>query len=253
MASILIATPCYGKVMGEGYVHSYIASYELLRSKGHKVTLFTVGNESLITRARNNVVAHFLSMKNKADRLMFIDADITWQPQAVLDLIESDHDVCGTPYPTKGRDWNKAIQFINEKTKDGKEIKPAELMNSTLRFTINTIKKDEKGSTEVEGNMQKGWREVSALGTGFLMIKREVLEKMRDHFRDELNYKNDVKGYEKTIDPENCVGVFETMIDPKTRRYLSEDYAFCKRWIDMGGKVNACLKHRLTHTGTADF
>jgi len=242
MASILIATPCYGKMMGEGYVHSLITSLDLLKSKGHKAQLYSLGNESLITRARNNMTAHFLG--TDFDRLMFIDADISWQPKALLDLVESDHDVCGIPYPTKFRDWEKLIKFMDKKAKDGIEVKPFEAMNSSLRFTINaTIEKDK---------LVDGWQKVSALGTGFLMIKREVLEKMRDHYKKDLSYKNDVKGYAK-IAEENCVGLFETLIDKKTRRYLSEDYAFCRRWLDLGGSIHACLKHRLTHTGTADF
>jgi hypothetical protein len=243
MSSLLIATPCYGKMIGEGYMHSFLATLTLLSKKGHIVKLHTVGNESLITRARNNQVAYFLS--TKFDRLMFIDADIKWSPQAVLTLLESDYDVCGTPYPTKGRDWAKAINYIKNSNENQTELTPNGLMMSTLNFTVN-----KKPETEPLGD---GWQEVSALGTGFFMIKRHVLETMRDHFRDTLNYKNDVKGYEKLAPPEHCVGLFETMIDPETRRYLSEDYAFCKRWISMGGKVHAYLKTKLTHSGTADF
>lgn len=242
MASILIATPCYGKLMGEGFVHSLVASIDLLRSKGHQVKLYTLGNESLITRARNNMTAYFLS--SSFDRLMFIDADISWQPQALLDLIESDHDVCGIPYPTKFRDWEKLMRFMEKKLKDGVSVKPSEVMNSSLRFTVNP--------TDQKDKPVDGWQKVKALGTGFLMIKRNVLETMRDHYREDLTYKNDIKGYAK-IDEKNCVGLFETLIDPKTKRYLSEDYAFCQRWLDIGGSIYACLKYRLTHTGTADF
>lgn len=243
MTTLLISTPCYGKVIGEGYVHSLLGTISLLNKSGHKVKLSTVGNESLITRARNNQVAYFLS--TTFDRLMFIDADITWAPQAVLDLLESDYDVCGTPYPTKGRDWNKAVAFAKKRFESGKEVKANELMTSTLKFTLNR----KAGQSKIT----EGWQEVEALATGFLMMKRHVLETMRDHFRDELNYKNDVSGYSDSAPPEHCVGLFETMIDPETRRYLSEDYAFCKRWIGLGGKVHANLKNRLIHSGTADF
>jgi hypothetical protein len=223
MAHILIATPCYGKVLGEGYAHSLLATMDLLRSKGHQAQLYTLGNESLITRARNNITAHFLS--TKADHLMFIDADITWPAQALLDLVESDFDLCGIPYPTKMRDWSKALQFVTKKTQASEPINVKELMNSTLRFTINHSKN--------LNNKKEGWREVTAIGTGFMLIKRHVIEKMRDHFYEALHYKNDIKGY-SSLEDQNCVGLFETLIDPITRRYLSEDYAFCRRWIDLG-------------------
>jgi len=243
MASLLIATPCYGKVVGEGYLHSYIATQDLLRSKGHQIKLHTVGNESLITRARNNQVAHFLS--TQFDYLMFIDADITWPPKAVLELLESGHDVCGIPYPTKGRDWSKVIKFVKEKVSSGLEPSPQEVMNNSLSYTINRIPN--------VNDAKNGWLQVDALGTGFFMIKRRVLEEMRDHYRQDLNYKNDVKGYQTISPEEHCVGVFETMIDPSNRRYLSEDYAFCKRWREIGGKIFSLLKYKLTHTGATDF
>ena len=243
MSNVLIATPCYGKMVGEGYLHSVMGTIDLLRSKGHKARVHTVGNESLITRARNNQVAFFLS--KPFDYLMFIDADITWRPLALLDLLESGHDVCGIPYPTKNRDWKKALAFAKKKIESGENVSPDELKNSSLRFTVN--------KTSSSDDTKEGWTEVDDLGTGFLLIKKNVLEKMRDHYRETLNYKNDVAGYLSMAPEENCVGVFETMIDPSSRRYLSEDYAFCKRWKDMDGKIYACTKYKLGHTGTAEF
>jgi hypothetical protein len=85
------------------------------------------------------------------------------------------------------------------------------------------------------------------------MMKRSVLEKMRDYYRDMLAYKNDIEGYKKIAPEEHCVGLFDTMIDPESRRYLSEDYAFCKRWIALGGEIFANINYRLIHSGTADF
>jgi hypothetical protein len=216
---------------------------DLLRSKGHKVQIHTLGNESLITRARNNLVAYFLSSQH--DYMMFIDADISWPPQAVLDLLSSNHDVCGIPYPTKSRDWEKVVTFAKNKFSKGEEIKPKDIMNSSLRFTIN---KNQKTETPKDG-----WIEVNALGTGFLMMKRSVLETMRDHYRETLNYKNDITDYHKFAPEDQCVGLFETQIDPLSRRYLSEDYAFCKRWQDLNGKIFASLKHRIVHSGNTDF
>ncbi len=243
MASVLIATPCYGKLIGEGYLHSLIASFDLVRSKGHEIKVYTLGNESLITRARNNIVAYFLA--SKYERLVFIDADISWPAKALLDLIESDKDVSGIPYPTKLRDWNRVMAYAKKTFKDDTELDTRKLVDSSLRLTLNRINQEEVP--------QNGWIEVSALGTGFFMIKRSVLEQMKEHYKEALNYKNDIQGYHKIAPEEHCIGLFETMIDPQTRRYLSEDYAFCKRWRDLNGKIYANLNYRLIHSGTADF
>ena len=243
MASVLIATPCYGKLLGEGYLHSVLASVDLLRQNKHQVQVYTLGNESLITRARNNIVAYFLASAH--DRLVFIDADITWPAKALLDLVNSDHDVCGVPYPTKSRDWDHLIAYANNAFKENIELDRRKIIESTLHYTLNRVNANDKPL--------EGWLEVSALGTGFFMMKRNVLEKMRDHYRDSLNYKNDIKGYYKIAPEEHCVGLFETMIDPESRRYLSEDYAFCKRWLALNGKIFANVNYRLIHSGTADF
>ncbi len=213
----------------------------MLRSRGHQVKVKTIGNESLITRARNNMVAHFLS--SDFDKMMFIDADITWQASAVLKLLESGKPVCGIPYPTKKIDWERVARFVNRPHEE--KLKPSQLRNNSLTFTINRI----DGSAPP----QDGWLEVNALATGFLMIERAVLEKMRDHYRDSLSYKNDVAGYAKFAPPEHCVGIFECMIEPDTRRYLSEDYAFCRRWKDLGGSIHCWTQERLIHTGNMDF
>jgi hypothetical protein len=242
MASLLIATPCYGKVVGEGYLQSLLASIDLLRQNQHQVKVYTLGNESLITRARNNIVAYFLA--SSFDRLIFIDADITWPPQALLDLIKADHDVCGIPYPTKSRHWGQVISYVKKSIEKNEDLTQQKIINASLQFTINRI----------PGSQPKnGWLEVSALGTGFFMMKRNVLEKMRDHYRDTLAYKNDIEGYKKIAPEEHCVGLFETMIEPESKRYLSEDYAFCKRWIELDGKIFANVSYRLIHSGTADF
>ncbi len=237
----MICTPCYGKVLGEGYLHSVMATVDLLRSHGHRVKVETVGNESLITRARNNMVAHFLA--SDFEKMMFIDADITWQAPAVLKLLESGKPVCGIPYPTKKVDWERVARFVNRA--HGEQLKPGQLRNSSLIFTINRS----KGSPAPHD----GWVEVDALATGFLMMDRSVLERMRDHYRTSLTYKNDVAGYAKYAPPEHCVGIFECMIDPETRRYLSEDYAFCRRWRDMDGHIHCNTQYRLIHSGAMDF
>lgn len=244
MSKIMVATPCYGRVVNESYLRSIMATQEAINESGHKLSMATFGNESLITRARNNFVAAFLD--SDCDMLMFIDADIGWRPKAILDLVESDFDVCGIPYPIKGYDWDSVKRLAEKSLAEGSSPAAEDYKKVALKFTVNTLSPQPQG-------LKEGWFEVTALGTGFLLIRRGVLEKMRTHYWEELRYVNDVKGYLKSIKPENCVGIFETMIEPETRRYLSEDYAFCRRWRDIGGRVFACVQHRLSHTGAHQF
>lgn len=244
MSKIMIATPCYGRLVNESYLKSLLATQSALQRDGHVMMLSTFSNESLITRARNNLTAAFLG--SEADMLMFIDSDIGWRPPALLDLVKSGHDVCGIPYPTKGYDWDRVLRLA---TKGGTPEQPLTAQMLRARALNYTLLKHSPQPKD----LPKGWLEVAALGTGFMLIQRHVLEKMKAHYWDELNYTNDVKGYLKAIKPEHCVGLFETMIEPESRRYLSEDYAFCRRWRDIGGKVHACTRYGLSHTGAHEF
>lgn len=244
MTSLVIATPCYGDQMLRGYVVSLLNTRQQLIQRGIKVQLLAFGNESLITRARNNMVAQF--MASDCDTLVFIDADITWDPVALLELLDSPYEVCGIPYPTKSYDWDKITRLINEPVGPIERMTTQRLHNISRRFTINYLPDDGE-------SLPPGWRKAESLGTGFLMIRRSALVKMLDHYRESLRYVNDVDFYTRNCKPEHCVAVFDTLIDPDSRRYLSEDYAFCKRWRDIGGEVFACLKHRLVHTGSASF
>ena len=245
MSKIFIATPCFGDLMYRGFVNSLSESKVLLAKHGHTIHFAAFGNESLITRARNNLAAQF--MKSQCDILLFIDADITWRPEAILELVNSPYELCGIPYPTKAYDWNKITDIINNPKVNNKKMSVEELNNFARIYTVNFSKENPRK------DLLNGWKKVNALGTGFLLIRKQALEVMYEHYRESLNYINDVKYYLEHCDPKYCVAIFDTLIDPLSRRYLSEDYAFCKRWTDIGGEIYGCLNHRLQHTGTATF
>lgn len=244
MSRIMICTPCYGRMVNESYLKAMLATQEALRKNGHEMVLSTFGNESLITRARNNLAAGFLG--SDCDALMFIDSDIGWRPRALLDLMRSGHALCGIPYPTKNYQWDRVPALATTSGPDGAPLAPQALRQRAMNYTLL------KSATQAPG-LGAEWQQVDALGTGFMLIQRHVLETMRDHYREELRYVNDVQGYIASVKPEHCVALFETLIDPVSRRYLSEDYAFCKRWRDIGGSLFANLGHRLSHTGAHEF
>ena len=87
------------------------------------------------------------------------------------------------------------------------------------------------------------------VATGFLMMKREMIEKMYEYYKEELFAVNDIQG--QNVD--NYIAIFACSIDEKTKRFLSEDYAFCRRWQKMGGDVWADISTPLSHTGTHVF
>lgn len=100
--------------------------------------------------------------------------------------------------------------------------------------------------------IRQGIIEVAAVGTGFLLLRRDVFDTLRERF-PELHYENDVRGYDNDATKDNFWLFFDTMHDPETGRYLSEDYAFCKRWRMTGGRVHCDIESKLTHFGNFAF
>jgi hypothetical protein len=195
--------------------------------------LDTTENESLVHRARNLAVARFYQ-KTQATHFMFIDADIHFDPDAVVRLIKSDHEVAVAAYPKKCIMWDDVANYYKsgETGKDPNRVAASLVMN--FKYSNTPV--------------VNGFAEVLDGPTGFMLIKRDVFTKMFARY-PELNCVNDHQN--KDLD-EYCA-VFDCMIDPVSRRYLSEDYAFCRRWQLMDGKIYADVMTVLGHVGNIRF
>lgn len=232
MVTVFLSTPCYGGLCIDAYAASIIRLQQLCARNNIGLMLDTTENESLVHRARNISIARFL-YKTQADYFMFIDADIHFEPEAVLRLIQSGHDVSVACYPKKIVRWDTVEAGIKEGTK-----KNLERLASDLVMNFKSQK------TQIVN----GFAEVLDGPTGFMLIKRSVIEQMYAH-HPELNCVND----HVNRDFENYCAIFDCMIDPVSKRYLSEDYAFCRRWQMMGGKIYADVTTTLGHVGNLRF
>ena len=229
---LFIATPCFGCQVAHTYASSIIALQAECAMRGVAVHFEFIGNESLVERARNILTARFL--ETDSTHLMFIDADIGFSPEAVFKLLDFDKAVVSAVYPKKAINW----PLVEAKLQAGSD-EPIRQMG--LDFNINIIGQEESK----EGDFVR----VLDTATGFLMIKRHVIEEMYEKFRDELFAVNDLQGH----NIKDYVAIFACMIDPVTKRFLSEDYAFCRRYQQLGGDIWACTKTELSHTGVSQF
>ena len=241
---ILLATPCYGGQMFRGYTQSILNLQRLCDSNGIKLDILTIGNESLITRARNFYVSLALA-KKEYTHLFFVDSDISFNPLNVIRMLTSDKDVVAGCYPKKGINWEKVSNIIKEGTIE-KEFYEA----ASYDYAVNIITENDQGTQKIP--IQNGFMKVAYAATGFMMIKRNVLENMAREYSN-LKYVNDVGGYDVQGNKDYFYALFDCIIDPVSRRYLSEDYAFCKRWLGMGGEIWVDLSCNLSHTGSYDF
>ena len=235
---LVVATPCFGGQVSSIYASSIFHLQRALRSKSNvDLKIHLRDGDALITRARANLVTLFLD-DPAATHLLFLDADIGFRPEQVFRLIESGADVVAGVYPIKRVNWDKARRAL--------EANRSNLPAASLDYVLEL---DNPDHVTVVG----GFTRVRYAGTGFLMIRRHVLETMCAHpdyaalqfFRE---HSHDV-----LAGSPNRFALFECMIDPATGTYLSEDFAFCKRWTDIGGEIWADLDSRLDHVGPAVF
>jgi len=208
-----ICMPCYGGMLTESCFMSYIKWANTCRQLGIDWTMETMTNESLISRARNTLTAKFLYNK-ESTHLMFIDADIGWEPWHLLVMLNAQKDVIGGLYPMKSLPVKWCVNGF-----DGAEVSE-------------------------DGTLQ----EVSKTGTGFMLIKREVFEKLNAHpatkpFLNDIGLPAELNPFMKTY--------FDTAV--RENRYYSEDWTFCENWRDLGGQVWIDKRVLLRHTGTYIF
>ena len=230
---IYIATPCYGCSMTARYAASLIRLQALAIRHGIQLTIDHMGNESLIPRARNIYCGRFL--KSPSTHLLFIDSDIGFDPSTVIRMLLHDKDVVTAIYPKKGIDWD----MVKRKVERGDE-EPVESMG--LDFNINLL----PGKLGPE-DIVNGFVRALDAPTGMMLISRDALQRVSDHYREDLLCVNDLPG-SRDIVPE-YVGVFDCMRCPQSKRALSEDFAFCRRAQELGIEIWADLASPLIHTG----
>jgi hypothetical protein len=233
---ILIATPCYGGLVAQGYMESIIQTMVYASQHNFDMTLAMNGHDSLITRSRNTLVATFLDMP-QATHLMFIDADIVFKPESVHRLLSFDQDVVAGMYPVKNIDWPLVRQ--SHATSD------AEFSESGLNFVGFPLPENQREERD-------GFVTGTYAGTGFKLIKRSVLENMIAAY-PETKYVGAQTWPRPKTQSNNQYALFDCMIEPDTNIYLSEDFAFCRRWREIGGKIWLDTKTRLSHIGVYKY
>ena len=246
---IFVATPMYGGMCSGMYTKSTADLATIATQYGMDVRFFYLFNESLITRARNYLVDEFL--RSPYTHLMFIDSDIHFNPNDVLTLAALDKEIIGAPYPKKVIAWEKVRNAVDAGMADDD---PTKLEEFTGDFVFNPI----GGTTEIKVSEPV---EVLEIGTGFMLIAREVLEKFRDAY-PQFSYKPDHNRSENFDGSRYIHAFFDTVIDSEafagagsggSDRYLSEDYMFCQFTRKIGISTWLCPWMKLGHVGSYVF
>ena len=236
--ALFVATPMYGGMCIGNYASALMQLPMICSRNGIMLYYTYMMNESLITRARNSIAYDFLA--SDATHLMFIDADIGFNPNDIVEMVKRDVDICCGLYPKKEISWGRVTQAVQN------GVPPHELKDHTGTFVVNLVNNER---TEIK--MDELF-EIENGGTGFMLIKREVFEALADKVPE---YTNDMYlATDIVTEPKMVKEFFTTSIDPESNnRLLSEDYHFCKLARKHGFKVHAAPWVELSHTGTYVF
>lgn len=234
---LFFATPMYGGLCYGYYAQALINLTKITHGNMDVVYSFMF-NESLITRARNALAHAF--MKSDCTHLMFVDADIRFEATDIPPMISANKDIICGIYPKKEINWSSVKYAVDS------GVSLENMKHHTGSFVVNLV--GYTGSVTVPMNQPV---EIWNGGTGFMLIKREVFEKLSKRVP---SYSNDVMDLGGTIKAQDKImEYFATSIEEKTNRLLSEDYHFCNIWRKAGGKVWAAPWVRLGHIGTYAF
>jgi hypothetical protein len=247
-SSLFVASPLYGGLCYATYTESLLKLVIKAMQIGLKVQVHTIINESLITRARNYCVDEFL--RSDCTHMMFIDGDVGFNADDVILMIAlqiSDpekYDVLAGAYPKKTISWEKIKLAVDKGVADED---PNNLAKYVGDYVINPIQKEGTQHMRLDEPV-----EIAEAGTGFMMIPRATFTKYNETY-PHLRYLPDHARSAHFDGTREITAYFDVVIDPDTRRYLSEDYMFCQNVRKMGGKVWLIPDIPLTHTGTYTY
>ena len=235
---LFVATP----VHSECSIHYTQSLLELQKECWRKKigVRFHLMKSSLVTQGRNMCVSAFL--ESDSTHLLFIDSDISFNAGAAERLVACDKDIISIPYPLKDMNWDKALKLFGEgKLKTAQDIRNKAFYRYPMKVPDNNAIKIKDGIIEVTHSP-----------TGFMMIKREVFDKMIEkypHLR--IDQDQVINGKNERLP--HMWNFFDTQFDQEKHTYLGEDFAFCKRWKDIGGKCYAWIFDYITHVGEHQY
>jgi len=229
---IFLPLICYNHTANTEYMISIIKLVLFCQQNGITISMLPITFESLISRARNASIAHFMSDED-ATHILFIDSDISFEPKDVIKLILADKPVVCGAYSQK---W-----LSEERMKDvftRKEV-PRDPLELCTKVSVHI--------QDAQGSPSDQILEAKYVTTGFLLIHKDVIKQMMAAYPDR-KYMNDIDGYQGA-NPDMFYDLFPVTVDNKTYRYESEDYGFTRLWNMIGGKAYVATDISLTHHG----
>ena len=204
---VFIATPTISGDLCHEYTLSLLAGTKDLHNAGIDYQVEFRAGCSLIQLARNELVDMFL--KTDCTDLLFIDADLCFQVDAMRKVLLAPKDVVCGLYPYKQDEEKYPARVIQEA--DGR----TKIVNGLVQ--------------------------VSGAPTGFMRIRRWVIERM-------------IEAYPERVFDNGAGPMYDLFpVERVGKELVGEDFRFCQLWREIGGEVWIDPDISFLHVGRRAF
>lgn len=207
MRTVLLAAPSYDGTVNVWHANSLAETCKIGLVNNINVLPLYMSYDALIQRARNDIFK--LAYDTKVDDLVFVDCDVDWNPMDFFKLLSHDAEIVGAVVPKKSDFEQYAVKILPEGL----------LLN------------------EASSSLHNCLVEVAAVGTGFLRIRKDAIEKIWE-YSDEYTEPHKTEPVKMVFN----VGILNGQL-------CSEDVYFCESWRHNGGKVFIDPTINVGHTG----
>jgi hypothetical protein len=233
MTKIFVATPAYGQVFYSPYVQSILTLIPVMQRRGW-ILEFKWVSHGEISEARNYLLTVWLD-KTDASHILFIDNDMGFEPQLIVDMIEFAKPVVGAAYPYRRVNLHQVAKLG---ASEGPELAVLKAQDFVLKRAR-------------QGRGQRNFMQVEGCGAGILLIERSCMQAMLRAMPELSDTKTkDTNTLARGLD--RFIRAFDNLrVDG---RRLSEDFSFCHRWKNVcGGEIWVSIGHEITHIGLHEF
>ncbi|QOZ52236.1 hypothetical protein XH90_13285 [Bradyrhizobium sp. CCBAU 53338] len=229
---LFIAVPAYGESFYTPCVQTlFKLGIELERR--HIRSILAAVSYADVAEGRNALLTHWFD-KTDASHLLFVDADMGFEPQLIFDMLEFDKPIVGAIYPKRQIDLDRFAKAVNA----GQSMDKASAASHDF-----VVQKPSRSSG------RNGFVRVDGCGTGIMLVQRSCIEAMIAKLPAIVDKRAGLNLGKKSS---RIIRAFEFLTVDGLR--LSEDYSFCHRWReDCGGEIWANVSHAITHVGLRHF
>jgi hypothetical protein len=246
MTTLMILMPTGGQIDTPA-VHSLLGLTQALQRRGIPFALKTYEWSDLVI-SRNYLMSVFLA-DEKFTHALLLDSDMSYQPQLFFDLLAFDADFSVAPYPQRQMRWQAFRAAVEREAlkPEGDRASTGKLLAETLRYNVSEVFDAGKPWPH---EARDGFRKVPGAGTGFMLLRREVPERMV-----RMGVARPVPAFNGPGYPGADFHDFFSHLRGRDGAVMhGEDTSFCRRWIEgCNGDIWCHETAQVTHHGTLAY